>query len=325
MLTIFRTNQPLANILLLFYLVIVRASTFIHPLNIAPKAQGVITQWLFSEVSPVDMSGRILAFILVFMQAVLINITIARFRVATEVSLLPGLFYCLVTSLLPDFMILSPILLANTFLILATFNLYDIYKNNTVASRVFDVGFWIGLASLFYFSYILFILWGIVGLGILRGVRPKELLMFLIGIFVPFFLMAVFLYWNDSLPLFSKFFSENSGFLNFVKTTSTNSYVKLSLVLGLAALMVIVSGQLFARRNIAIQKYISIIYWMLLVGGATVFIQRGMDINHLLIISIPLGVLLSMMFQKIGIATAEVLHMVLLGIALIFQFQYLLG
>ncbi len=325
MLTIFRTNQPLANILLLLYLGIVRASTFIHPINVLPKSQGILTQWMYIELPPSSREGQVAAFILIFIQAVFINITVARFRVSNEISLLPGLFYCLVTSLLPEFMMLSPILLANTFLILAMFHLFDVYKNNAIASRVFDAGFWLGVACLFHFPFILFVLWGIVGLGILRGIRLKELFMFLIGIFVPFFLLGAYLFWNGQLANLPKHFSENFGFLSFAKNTHPNTYIKLGILLLLVATTLFASGQFFIRRNISTQKYISIVYWMLLIGGMTILIQKDIDLNHLLIVSIPLGILLSMLFQSIGVATAEVLHMLLLAVALILQFEYLLA
>ena len=324
MLTIFRTNQPLANIMLLFYLGIVRASTFVHPPTVMPKMPSILAQWLFLEINPLGFWGMVASFLLVFIQGIFINLTISRYRVASELSLLPGLFYCLVASMLPEFMMLSPILLANTFLILAMYYLFDVYKNNQVAARVFDVGLWIGVASLFYFPYILFVFWGIIGLGLLRGMRPKELLMFLIGITAPFILFAVFLYWNDSFIYFKKHFADNWGFLTLSTVVHSSAYLKIGGVLFLLMVSLLMSGQIFGRRNIAIQKYISLVYWMLLMGGITIVFQKGIDINHLLVIAIPLGILLSMLIQRISAATAEVLHMILLIGALIYQFDYLL-
>lgn len=190
---------------------------------------------------------------------------------------------------------------------------------------IFDVGLWIGVACLFHFSFILFILWGIIGLGILRGLRARELLMILIGITVPFFLFAVYLFWIDRLSMFLPHFTDNFGFLNFVKNSNQTGYVKIAVMLLLVLITLFSSGQFFIRRNISAQKYISIIYWMLLMGGLTILIQKGVDVNHLLILSVPLSILLSMLFQRIGPATAEVLHMLLLVVAMVFQYQYLLN
>jgi hypothetical protein len=324
MLTLFRTNQPLANILLLFYLGILRASSFIHPATVAPPPQGILTAWMYAELPPLSMTANIAAFLLVFFQATALNITIGRYRVASELSLLPGVFYCLFCSLMPDFLVLSSVLLANTFVILALFYLFDTYKNSYVAGRIFDAGLWLGVASLFHFSYILFIIWGIVGLGILRGLRGKEFLMFIIGYIVPFILLSVFCFWHSILPQIGNHFRFNINFFNFSRYDSQTLYVKIG-VLALVLLLVLgASTQFFSRRNMTVQKYLSILYWLILFGGLTITFQSGVSLVHFLVLAVPVGVLLSMVFQRINTATAEALHMLFLMVALILQFEYLL-
>jgi hypothetical protein len=324
MLTLFRTNQPLANILLLFYLGILRASSFIHPATVAPPAQGILTAWMYTELPPLSMAANVAAFLLVFFQATALNITIGRYRVASELSLLPGVFYCLFCSLMPDFLVLSSVLLANTFVILALFYLFDTYKNSYVAGRIFDAGLWLGVASLFHFSYILFIIWGIIGLGILRGLRGKEFLMFIIGYSIPFFLLSVFCFWHGILPQVGNHFLFNINLFNFIRYDSQTLYVKLG-VLSLVLLLVLgASTQFFSRRNMTVQKYLSILYWLILLGGLTITFQSGVSLVHFLVVSVPVGVLLSMVFQRINTATAEALHMLFLMVALILQFEYLL-
>jgi hypothetical protein len=324
MLTLFRTNQPLANILLLFYLGILRASSFIHPATVAPPPQGILTAWMYAELPPLSMASNIAAFLLVFFQATALNITIGRYRVASELSLLPGVFYCLFCSLMPDFLVLSSVLLANTFVILALFYLFDTYKNSYVAGRIFDAGLWLGVASLFHFSYILFIIWGIIGLGILRGLRGKEFLMFIIGYIVPFFLLSVFCFWHSILPQIGNHFRFNVNFFNFIRYDSQTLYVKIG-VLALVLLLVLgASTQFFSRRNMTVQKYLSILYWLILFGGLTITFQSGVSLVHFLVLAVPIGVLLSMVFQRINTATAEALHMLFLMVALILQFEYLL-
>jgi hypothetical protein len=324
MLSFFRTNQPLANIFLLVYLLIVRVSTFVHPLTSVPKSQGILTQWMYMEVSPNSFVAHIMSFLLIFVQAIFINITISRFRVTGEMSLLPGLFYCLVSSFIPEFLTLSPILLANTFLIVAMFYMFDIYKNNYASSRIFDVGLWIGVASLFHFSYLVFVLWGFVGLGILRGIRPKELLMLLFGFAIPFFLFWVFLFWNDKGGLLGKHFTDNLGFLSFVKNSNPTTYVKLGVMGLMITILLLASSLFFSKRTISTQKFISIVYWMLLISGFSILIQSNLELNHLLILTVPMGILLSMLFLRIKSATAEALHLVFLAVALVLQFEYML-
>ena len=324
MLTFFRTNQQFLNILLLLYLAVMRASTFMHTSNIVPRGHGILTNWVYASFPPLSMSGVILAFFLIFFQATAINLMIARYRVATDISLLPGVFYCLFTSLMPDFLPLSSIILANTFLVLALYNLFDTYKNNYVAGRIFDAGLWLGIASLFHFSYIFLVVWGIICLGILRGIRFKEFLILIIGIIVPLFLMGVYSFWVGQMPRFMGHFFENVGTMSFVVYKSSMIYIKIGLVLLFLLLTIVASLQFFSRRNMTAQKYISMIYWLMLLCSIIIFTQKGIDINQLLLLAIPISVLLSMTFQRIAPAMAETLHMLLLMVALILQFEYLL-
>lgn len=324
MLSFFRTNQLFLNVLLLIYLAIMRASTFIHPAGSAPLDHGILTNWVYSVFTPLSISSSILAFLLIFVQATLINLTIARFRVATDVSLLPGVFYCLFTSLMPDFLPLSSILLGNTFLILALYNLFDTFKNNFVAARIFDAGLWLGVASLFHFSYIFLVFWGIIGLSILRGIRMKEFSMFFIGLIVPIFLFSVYCFWSNNLSALGDHFTKNIGIISIFRHNTSDIYVKIGITSLLLVLTLLASSQFFSRRNMAAQKYISMLYWLMLICGLTTFIQPGIDLNQLLIISVPISILLSMTFQRIAPAMAEALHMLLMMVALVLQFLYLL-
>ena len=324
MLTFFRTNQQFLNVLLLIYLAVLRASTFIHHSEITPSEHGILTDWVYAFAPPLSITAAILAFLLVFIQSTLLNITIARFRVATDVSLLPGVFYGLLMSLMPDFLPLSSILIGNTFLILAIYNLFDAYKNNYVAGRIFDAGLLLGVASLFHFSFIFLIVWGIIGLGILRGVRFKEFFMFLIGLIVPIFLVATYCFWTNNLKAFGEHFSSNIGLMHLIHYNSSTIYVKIGIMVLLLLLVIVSSTQFFSRRNMMAQKYISILYWLMLISGLTLLTQHNIDINQMMIITVPLSILLSMTFQRIPLAMAEALHMLLLMVALILQFEYLL-
>ncbi|MBL7815215.1 MAG: hypothetical protein JNL70_09400 [Saprospiraceae bacterium] len=325
MLSFFRTNQLFLNVLLLLYLVVMRVSSFIHPIEVAPLEHGILTKWIYTIFPPLSTSAFVLGFLLIFVQGTLINVTMARFRVAAELSLLPGLFYCFFTSMMPDFLPLSSIILGNTFVILALSNLYDTYKSNTVAGRIFDTGLWLGVASLFHFSFIFLVFWGIIGLGILRGIRLKEVFMFLIGLSVPIFLEFVYCFWTNNLPSFSEHFTKNIGLMSVFRYNATDIYLKLGLTVLFLVMTLMASNQFMSRRNMMAQKYISILYWLMLICGITSLIQPGVNLSQLLIISIPIGILLSMTFQRITPAIAEALHLLLVMIALILQFFYLLS
>ncbi len=324
MLTLFRTNQQLANIFLLLYLAVLRVRVMLHPVAEMPKFQGVLSEWLFGDLPQQSWVAHLLVFLLVFTQAVLVNLLVARFRIANDISLYPGVFYCLIASFMPDFLCLSSLLLANTFLIISAFCLFDVYKNNYAAARIFDAGLWIGVASLCHFSFSIFAFWGLISLSILRGIRPKEWFMFLIGLFVPYFLFGAYLFWNNHLGDLGRHFYQNLGFFNFMTYKSQTVFLKLGLIGLVVLVLFFVSGSFFRKRNIAAQKYVSILYWAMFLGGLAILFQNGVNLTHFLMIAFPVSVLISMLIQRISLGTAEALHMLLLMGALILQFEYML-
>lgn len=325
MLALFRTNQLFGNILLLLYLCIVRLSIFIHSGTLSVGSHGLLSGWLYNELPPQSKAAQFAALFLVFFQAAFINIIVIKFRLAREATLLPGLFYCLLSSIIPDFMTLSTVLLSNTFLILSVYYMLDVYKgNSSVTGTVFDIGFWLGLASLFNYSFILLIIWAIIGLSIMLGARFRDILILLLGFVLPFFLLGVYLFWYDKLPLFFTNFYSNFGWISFTPQTSNTTYIKLAVMGVLVLTSVFLSGILFAQKTLSVQKFFTILYVLMLISGLTIFVVPHLGLDHLLVVVLPLSIFIAFLFQRLPSGIAEALHFALVAVTLVLQFEYLL-
>ena len=127
MLSLFRTNQSIANFFLVFYAAIYRTTPFIFGSQEWSQHSGILSESFIALVGNGAFS-HVLALILVCVQAILINIAVASYRITNEVSLFPGLFYILLTSSIPEFQGLSVPLLANTLYILALMELFKTHK-----------------------------------------------------------------------------------------------------------------------------------------------------------------------------------------------------
>ncbi len=329
MLSIFRTNQFVANILLIFYVLLLRGAAFILPPQLAANTPGsILSEVLFKYVSPQSSGGLILAMLLVFFQAILINLCVSRYRMAKELSLFPGLFYILIASAIPEFLYLSPPLLANTFYILALFEIFGIYKKHNCASQIFNTGFWIALGSLFYFSYITFIIMALIALATLRAFKIKEAVMLLIGFSVPMILTIVYSFLTDQLPhlgeaLLGNRLEEGDGSL--ISPSSVEQYIKLSFFALLTIIALFNFNRYQFKKNIHVQKNISLLYWCLLLSAITLLVQSHAQFDHLLVLAVPLGIFLSFNFLRLQPALAEALHLILLAAILLLQFRPLLG
>jgi len=142
--------------------------------NIELSQSGIFSELLYQWISPHSMEGFVVATILVFLQAVTINVIVGKYRIANEISLLPGMFYVLLSSAFSEFLYLSPLILANTFYIIVLMELFSIYRKYSAAGAIFNIGLWTGVASLFYGSYLFLFILAMAGLGILRSFKLKE-------------------------------------------------------------------------------------------------------------------------------------------------------
>ena len=326
MLSLFRTNQIAFNFFLIVYALLLRMGVFFCPLpDLTLSGKGVLSEGLYSWLGTTGTAAALLATFLVFVQGILINIMIAKFRMGREISLFPGLFYILVASSLPEFLALSPLLIANTFFLLALHELFDTYRKNNYAGSIFNIGFWLAIASLCYSSELIFLFLGFMGLNILRAFRPGELLILLVGFFVPFILFGVYHFWTDNFTYFYQTqFVNNFGALQFKVPNNWDSYLKLGFFAILLIIFLASFGLYTAKKSIQAQKNVSILYWILVFGLFTLLLQKNIELYHLLIIAIPLGIGLAFNFQKLSPPVAETLHLLLLVGILILQYKPLL-
>ncbi len=299
MLGFFRTNQLAANLFLIIYVLVLRASGLFATEVWEPSSAGVLSHAVYSYVGTHGWLPDLVSLILVLLQALLLNVLSARFRVSREVTMFPGLFYILLMSTLPSFLHLSPVVMGNTFLILAVSSLFNSYKKSSVADSIFNVGFWISMASLFYFSNFIFLLLAILGLAALRNIRISEIFMVIIGMIVPLFLAGSIFYLSDDWSNFYQTtFLTEFGFWNFDWVEHWSNYVPVVLF-GILILTVLGSANIyFQKQSIRSQKNIQILYYFIFISLLTAFIQKGIRVEQFLLLAIPLSLMLPLNFLE---------------------------
>ncbi|MEL7117880.1 MAG: DUF6427 family protein [Bacteroidota bacterium] len=324
MLSLFRTNQLLANLLLIVYVAILFAHTFVVDTSIPHSQEGIISYLLYQYLPFGSTLGIVLTIFILFIQAFIINYIAVEHKIQSEVNLFPGLFYLLVAGSMPQFTSMSPLHFANLFYLLALLNLYTVYNNPKSASPIYNIGIWLGLASLFYSSYLLLILFAFMGLQILRAFSLKERFMVIFGMLTPYVLLGVYLFWNDRLDFFIDYqFIKNLGFTDFsiIRNWQSINFEPLIFMAFFVIAGIFSYNIQIARKTREIQKKVNILYWMLFLSIPTLFFQKGMAYDHLLILSIPLGILISGIFNKISKSWAELIHLLFLAIVLFLHFR----
>ncbi|MBK8704590.1 MAG: hypothetical protein IPN33_13975 [Saprospiraceae bacterium] len=325
MLRLFRTNQMLFGLLLVFYAAALRSPVFFIEMPNTSGHFGIAGDFMGIAKLADHQWFHILSIPILLIHAIAINFMVAEHRLAREVNLFPGLVYILITSSLPEFIPLSAPLLANTFLIIAIWIAMTTYKVPSCADRIFNIGFWVATASLVYFSHIVFIFLGVAGLNIMRSFNIRERLMLFSGVFVPYFLLGVYYFWNGELSEFlQRQFVAQFDFLSFDTAYYWGAYIGWAVMGGLLLVVLFNSGNYLLKTQIQVQKKINLLFWALLIAALSLLVQQQIGVAHLLILAVPLSVLISFNFTMLKPRIAEAVHLVAVAIVLVYQFRSLI-
>jgi len=273
-----------------------------------------------------SLQRKILAMIFVFLQAVIINFLVSRQKMTEEITLLPGVFFILFSSFSPQFFDLSPQMFGNFFLILALNEIFGTYNKYSCADSIYNIGLFIGLASLFDFSYTIMLLLAVLGLGVMRAIKLKERLMLIVGFFSPYVLVMIYKFWtNDIEGFYTLQFSKNLAFLDFDIEYNLHSGYIIGFF-GLCVLVAIFSMKTYAyRMKISIQKSLNILYMLLAISILSLLFQKSLNLQHILVLIPALSIFISINFVKMPSHWGEILHLGMLVSVLVWQFFPLLN
>ena len=145
--------------------------------------------------------GAVVAFVLLYMQALMINYFMNEFRMLSKQTYLPGMAYLLITSLLPEWNYLSSPLVATTFIIWIIIKLFRLYNIPVARGTIFNMGLLLGIGSYIYFPSASFVLCFLLGIIILKPFKLNEVILFFMGCLTPYYLFGAYLFLRGNLSL----------------------------------------------------------------------------------------------------------------------------
>jgi len=322
LLSIFRTNQFFANAFLILYVLLIWSPAFVFQQELV-VSEGAFLFDSLSQYLPAagSLANYIIAAVFALLQAVLLNVMVSRYRLTEEITLFPGLFYLVLMGFSSSFWTVNPLLIANFFLLFAIVELVETYKEYSSADRIFNIGLFIGLASLCYFSYIIFLIFAWIGIGIVRAIQWKERLILIFGFICPYFLVCTYQYWQNELDSFiHNDIMVNLQLLSFSAHDGLNLWITTGLV-GLMILVSIFSYKSYTyKKKIKIQKIIDILYWVLAVSALSLLIQTQINVQHFQILLPILAIFVSINFVQMSRQWSNLLHLFLLVGVLIWHY-----
>lgn len=324
MLAIFRNNRVVTAILLLPYVVLTRIAALLGWVHISPwpaSNGSMLYQSWFGWAEHAPFYSALAAAGLVYLQALMVNWLVDEFRLMSERTWLPAVFYVLITSALPEFLFISAPLVAATFVPVSLRKVFKSYKITHATALVFDAGLWMSVASLFYPPALILLVAAFSGVMAMRSFNLREQLVFFTGAWTPLFLAWVWFLWVDRGGEFRALqFSEIFQLYRFNVTFDTVMLLKTGLLILLFFVFVFGLSQYFQRKLIQTQKAIITLYWVLFTGGLLVLLRSQWRWEHFLLPAAAAGIFLAFSFQGMRNRwMAEILHLALLATVFFIQ------
>ncbi|MDX2001578.1 MAG: DUF6427 family protein [Chitinophagales bacterium] len=321
MIRLLNNNQPFLVLLLLAYAVLFNLVLFTDPSFTVPETDFPFSKWLFEHLNISYNAITAISIALVFIQALMITQILNDIKFFNKSTYVPGVIYIVMASMFREFLFLSPVLIANTFIILTFGRLFSMYRQHSAFKEVYDTGLLIGISTLIYFPSVVLFIAMLIALGLLRSFIWREWLVGFFGLITPYYLAFVGLFLSGGLKKFIdyQFGSVLYGF---------NSGIEFSLpvqILGGIMVMLFI-GSFFVFQNnylkspIQVRKYLVLTAWMLILLSVSFLFKYTMSLNHFLIITVPLSLVISYFILNVKRwYVAEVVHAMLMITVLVFQ------
>lgn len=156
--------------------------------------------WLLDFLAPLHLPPIIytlIAFFLLYSQAIMFNRICNEQKMMAKPNYLAGMSYMLITTLFIEWNHFSAPLLINSLLIWIFYRVSILYNSNKPGAAIFNVGLIMGIVTLMYQPAIVFSLFLLMSLLIMRPLRVREWLIGLLGLTTPYYFLAIVLYLSN--------------------------------------------------------------------------------------------------------------------------------
>lgn len=253
MIKLFGSNQPFVLILIpIMVLGHFTLDVFFPSFELLASGQENLWQLDFNDLS--ILYSRIGAFILISINAVLVNRVFNTHEFYDRNTFLPSLIYLLLVFLFPLSLRMQEDLIAHTFFILCLSKLFDIKQNDDARRSTFLSGLFLGCAVTFLPIYIYFLLFVWMGTLSIRPFVLREFLLPIVGLILP-------LGWVMFLDL--------DFYMSFITFDSHLDYSRFGDIFIFLPHVIVIALSIIGYRNILARRLKSSIRYKRIVGLTT--------------------------------------------------------
>ncbi|MFM7672371.1 MAG: hypothetical protein ACKO6Q_07265 [Bacteroidota bacterium] len=202
MIGLFKQRNPILWLALLLYAVVVKWIYFSSPQSVATtSAGGVLFKPLLSFLAgghQTSLSLRWLGLFLNLVQALQLNGLINRHKMMGTANYLPALSYLTISSAFPQWNDFSSWSLVICLLLWIFHGQFELYQTPQSRGAVYNRCLVWGLLPMFEPAALPFVVWGLIGIWVMRPFRWSEFWVIFIGLLTPYYFLMIWRYWTET-------------------------------------------------------------------------------------------------------------------------------
>ena len=273
-------------------------SGFIHPIQVVNKNTMPLFDWVFRATVASPLLQNSLALLLLLAEAFFLNHICEKYNIVSKKTNFPALVYVLLMSTCSLFISMHPLLFANLFLLLSIDRILNSYHKDEAFAHVFDAGFYIGIASLFYFPAIVTFPMVWVGLIVIRTFVWREWIISFLGLLLPYVFIVTYYFWFDKLEFFllDKIFYPSSD-VKYSISAEPGSFLFLCTVLvSVIALSFLKLTQGLPVNTILSRNTLVVFIWMIALSLLAFLMAPVLNLLYFSFVAIPVSIYIAHYF-----------------------------
>ena len=233
----FRKSYLQQYLLLLIFAIALWMPSFLNPPFIAAKSQSTPLYNLIIQLTNSKLIWVISAFSLLFLQSIFFNLILTKNEFIRKTSVIGSFIYFTLMSHHIDYQYFNPALLSHFFILLCIHFLLNMYGKEVVLRDTFRLGFYIGLATLFYLPSIFYIALIYITLLVYRASYWREWVIPIFSFFTPYIFLFTYYFACDKLYVFNSYFQYFFNDISISWPYNDTLSIVISIALGLIFLI----------------------------------------------------------------------------------------
>ena len=310
-----RQHSPISLVIIPLMAIVLWIPAFIHPLVPAGQVEMPLYSFADAFFRSAPYAALSIGLLLLITEAFLLNFILHQHQIIVKKNWLPALLVVVFGSCSPGLLWPHAEQFAGILLLIVVHVLLGTYRQDKSFGPVFNSGLLIGLAAQFYLPSLVFFLFGLIAIIILRPFIWREWVMLILGILIPFIYGGVYYYWNDT-------YSEITQRVIFDPIVNRNFFLKLDtadyFLSAMTVLVLLVSaGRLMAgslTSTLKTKKGISVFLWFTFFALIAVLPAQNFEVSTFRFVIYPFAFFASNYFLNARrVWIAEVIFTLLLA------------